>query len=314
MIENELFKYRSVTACMKASYDLISGNILSLLKKTWWAVLIYAILMSLTTYFQMPNKALHDWGEANPWSSYIIQTLVYLGALLGVFLAGASIWSWLNKMSFKKNLVRYFSTFVWVEVLVFVLSGISSFLLQAVSGGKPLQPGDLSTSALLTSLGALGIYFGFLIVYLLLALPFTYLVPKNMLRKNGEKLEPWKSFKIGFRNIGNSFAISFLCGLMLAVIIAFLLLPVAILGWSQISAQLGALEGDPLGVPGYFNALFLLVLTITFFIIIYIGTWMLFSYVYLYGSIVAKEKKLGEENRMEIEYKKQQEIVYNTNK
>lgn len=302
MNENILFKYRSVTACMKASYDLISDNILSLLKKTWWAVLIYALLMSLTTYFQMPNKALHDWGEANPWSSYIIQTLVYLGAILGVFLAGGTIWSWLNKMSLKKNLLRFFASFIWVEVLVFLLSGISSFLLQALTDGKPLQPGDLSTSALLTCLEAMGIYIGGIIIYLLIALPFTYLVPKVMLRKDGEKLQTWKSFKIGFRNIGSSFAISFLCGLILTVIAAFLLLPTAVLSWSQTSAQLGALQGDPLGVPAYFNFLFILVLTITFFIIIYMGTWMLFSYIFLYGSIVTKEKS-KEARRKEEEMK-----------
>ena len=294
MNKNILFKYRSVTACMKASYDLISEHLLSLLKKTWWAVLTYALLLAFTTYFQMPNKALHDWGEANPWSSYIIQTLVYLGAMLGVFVAGASIWSWLNKKSFKKNLASYFASFVWVEILAFALSAISSFLMQMLTHGKSLQTGDRSTSTLLTSLGVLGIYLGFIILYLLLALPFTYLVPKVMTREKGEKIEVWKSFKIGFRNMGSSFAISFLCGLMLAVVSAFLLLPTAILGWSQINAQLGALSGDPLGVPSYFSALFILVLTITFFIFIYMGTWMQIAYVYLYGSIVAKENKKQE--------------------
>ena len=35
MDTNKIFKYRSVTACMKASYELVTGHLVQILKKTW---------------------------------------------------------------------------------------------------------------------------------------------------------------------------------------------------------------------------------------------------------------------------------------
>ena len=39
---NDLIKHRSVTACMKEAYSLMTGNVKNLLKSTWWAFMIYA--------------------------------------------------------------------------------------------------------------------------------------------------------------------------------------------------------------------------------------------------------------------------------
>lgn len=293
MNENNLFKYRSVTACMKASYDLISDHVGSLLKKTWWAVLIYAVLMALTVYFRLPNKGLHDWGEANPWASYIIQTIIYIGAFLSFFVASSSIWTWLNKRSIVKNLSRFFTTFIWVNLLLFVSLSATSYLSQLLTS-QVHNPSDLTTSGLLTNCAALGVSLLLMLLYLLLSLPFAYLVPRNLLRKEGEKLQPWKAYKIGFRHLGGNFAIGFLGTLMIAIISLFLFLPMAVLGWSQISAQLGALQGDPLGTPSYFTLLVIVVLTATFFLFFYLCTWMSVSFVFQYGSIEIKEKNKQE--------------------
>ena len=43
-----LFKNRSITSCMKAAYDYIGSHFTSLIKKTWWTTLIYAVLMAIT--------------------------------------------------------------------------------------------------------------------------------------------------------------------------------------------------------------------------------------------------------------------------
>ena len=42
-----LFKNRSITSCMKAAYDYIGSHFTSLIKKTWWATLIYSALLVL---------------------------------------------------------------------------------------------------------------------------------------------------------------------------------------------------------------------------------------------------------------------------
>lgn len=67
----ELFKNRSITACMKASYDAMTSQPLRLLKKTWWAVLADAVMTALCLYIRFPNKGLHDWGEESPMASFV---------------------------------------------------------------------------------------------------------------------------------------------------------------------------------------------------------------------------------------------------
>ena len=69
-------------------------------------------------------------------------------------------------------------------------------------------------------------------------------------------------------------------------------LPSIILIIAQFYSQLGALDGDPLGVPGYFTPLLFLVFTITSLLIIYALSWLGISLVYLYGSYkVTDEEK-----------------------
>ena len=73
-----------------------------------------------------------------------------------------------------------------------------------------------------------------------------------------------------------------------------MLMPTYILMYVQITSQLGALEGDPLGIPAYFTPLFLLVMTLTFFFYIYVIAWWGFSFTYLYGAIETQEKEKKE--------------------
>lgn len=81
---NDFYKSRSITACMRASYDLMTGNFKQMIKNTWFHSLPFAILGAFVLYFLLPNKALHDWGEQNPWMSFILQTIVY-GATIVMF-------------------------------------------------------------------------------------------------------------------------------------------------------------------------------------------------------------------------------------
>lgn len=83
---NDFYKSRSITACMRASYDLMTGNFKQMIKNTWVHSLPFAILGAIVLYFLLPNKALHDWGEQNPWMSFILQTIVYVATLVMFFI------------------------------------------------------------------------------------------------------------------------------------------------------------------------------------------------------------------------------------
>lgn len=285
MDTKELFKYRSVTACMKASYDLMSDHLGSLLKKTWWAVLIYAIFLALTAYFRLPNKALHDWGETSPWASYILQTLIYGGTWIASFLVGGCIWTWLNKKSIGKNILHFTASFILYDILLYL----------ALLGGAAVIE-MLTTNMGIKAVSCLAVF----ILTLIVTLPFAHVVPCVMLKEDGEKMRPWKMYVAGLRHFGAIFKLGFLSVIIISVINCILFIPALMLGWTQMASQLGALEGDPLGVPGYFTPLVLVVLTISFFIFIYLGTWLCLSLAYLYGSHKTQDKE-KEERRLSLE-------------
>lgn len=73
---NELFKQRSITACMKASYNTVTSDIKSFVKQTWATHVPFAVLLAIVLYFLLPNKSLHDWGVVNPMASFILQTII----------------------------------------------------------------------------------------------------------------------------------------------------------------------------------------------------------------------------------------------
>ena len=125
-------------------------------------------------------------------------------------------------------------------------------------------------------------------------LPFAYILPRNMLREASVPLRPWKSYTCGLRHFGSIFMMGFLGILLIFIITLIMLMPTYILMYVQIKSQLGALEGDPLGIPAYFTPLFLLVMTLTFFFYIYIIAWWGFSFTYLYGAIETQEKEKKE--------------------
>lgn len=362
-----LFKYRSVTACMKASYDLMNHHLTSLLKKTWWAILIYAIFVALTLYFRLPNKALHDWGEASPWSSYIIQTFIYLGVWVTGIVSCAAIWVWLKKMfskakgasyskvaeekiseekvaeenklittaenkskiSFKKTLIRFALISILFDFILGLVvggftGGVSSFYqgyaAHAAADNPMIQVGAAADSTAQMGMatdsigaahqaiangaaaadgtswmtnGAIGCILGivFIALILLVCIPFANIIPQVMLKGQGEKWELWKSYKMGLRHFGGIFKMAFLGGIILSIILFVVSIPAMILCWAQVTSQLGALNGDPLGVPSYFPIQTFIVFTLTIFVISYAFTWLNISFVYFFGANKALEEK-----------------------
>lgn len=205
---NELFKQRSITACMKASYNTVASDIKSFVKQTWATHVPFAVLLAIVLYFLLPNKSLHDWGVVNPMASFILQTIIYLATIV---MAVISFW---------------------------------------------------------------------------------YLMPRKQLCAKGEKRKFGKSLLRILHHFGGFFMTCFL-GIMIVGIATFIAaLPSIILIIAQFYSQLGALDGDPLGVPGYFTPLLFLVFTITSLLIIYALSWLGISLAYLYGSYkVTDEEK-----------------------
>lgn len=285
---NELFKHRSVTACMKASYDLISAHLKDLLKKTWWAFLPQALLVAIFVYLRMPNKDLHDWGEDNPTASFIFQSIVYLLAIIAGFVAAAAIWKWVNEKPFIKNLKRFAIVAISSTFIIYAFIGIAGaiYFASVAATGAFSPSASISSQLIVVLLGLI-----LVIALLALALPFAYIIPKYMLLGEGDKFKPWQSYKCGFRHAGSIFKLGFL-GYLLFLCIGFIVeIPMMVLMGVQTFSQMGVLDGDPVGVPTYFPILFIIVTTLILFISFYIGNWLFFAFNYLYGSIEHDEKE-----------------------
>lgn len=312
---NDLIKHRSVTACMKEAYSLMTDNIKNLLKSTWWAFIIYAFMVAFMVFLRTPNKMLHDWGEENMMLSFCLQTVVYIGVVVAVFLMGAAVWRWLTDKPFGRMMKRFTAVYLASAVVSFVVSfaatfGLTCFYLtafitapeSAATAGSAAATG----SAAMAETAAAGspslliiVLFVFAIVAAIVlcmavSLPFAYLTPKYMLQEKGERLRPWKSFKCGFRHMGSIFKMGFLGSLVILVAGILIYIPLAILIGAQVSAQMGTLEGDPVGTPSYFTFLFIVVTALLLFVFAYIMHWLFISYIYLYGSIENDEKKKTE--------------------
>lgn len=312
---NDLIKHRSVTACMKEAYSLMTGNVKNLLKSTWWAFMIYAFMVAFMVYLRTPNKMLHDWGEENMMLSFCLQTIVYLGVIVAAFLMGAAAWRWLTDKPFGRMMKRFTAVYLASAVVSFVVSfaatfGLTCFYLtafitapeSAATAGSAAATG----SAAMAETAAAGspslliiVLFVFAIVAAIVlcmavSLPFAYLTPKYMLQEKGERLRPWKSFKCGFRHMGSIFKMGFLGCLVILVAGILIYIPLAILIGAQVSAQMGTLEGDPVGTPSYFTFLFIVVTALLLFVFAYILHWLFISYIYLYGSIENDEMKKTE--------------------
>lgn len=312
---NDLIKHRSVTACMKEAYSLMTDNVKNLLKSTWWAFMIYAFMVAFMVFLRTPNKMLHDWGEENMMLSFCLQTVVYIGVVVAAFLMGAAVWRWLTDKPFGRMMKRFTAVYLASAVVSFVVSfaatfGLTCFYLtafitapeSAATAGSAAATGSAamaetaaagSPSLLIIVLFALAIVAATALC-MAVSLPFAYLTPKYMLQEKGEKLRPWKSFKCGFRHMGSIFKMGFLGSLVILVAGILIYIPLAILIGAQVSAQMGTLEGDPVGTPSYFTFLFIVVTALLLFVFAYILHWLFISYIYLYGSIENDEMKKTE--------------------
>lgn len=312
---NDLIKHRSVTACMKEAYSLMTDNVKNLLKSTWWAFMIYAFMVAFMVFLRTPNKMLHDWGEENMMLSFCLQTVVYIGVVVAAFLMGAAVWRWLTDKPFGRMMKRFTAVYLASAVVSFVVSfaatfGLTCFYLtafitapeSAATAGSAAATGSAamaetaaagSPSLLIIVLFALAIVAATALC-MAVSLPFAYLTPKYMLQEKGEKLRPWKSFKCGFRHMGSIFKMGFLGSLVILVAGILIYIPLAILIGAQVSAQMGTLEGDPIGTPSYFTFLFIVVTALLLFVFAYILHWLFISYIYLYGSIENDEMKKTE--------------------
>lgn len=104
-MEIDIYKHRSFKACMSDALEILTHHWRSALRKNWIAALVFSIFASITTIFHLPFLALRDWGIEYPLSSWIIQTIVYLGCFVSALFLVLSILRWVHQCK-TRNIIR----------------------------------------------------------------------------------------------------------------------------------------------------------------------------------------------------------------
>lgn len=120
---------------------------------------------------------------------------------------------------------------------------------------------------------------------------FWLLMPRKQLCAKGERRKAGKPLLRILRHFGGFLMTCFLGTLIVGIATLVAALPSLILVIAQFYSQVGALEGDPLGVPGYFTPLLLIVFATTSLIGIYALTWLGIALAYQYGSYEVQDEE-----------------------
>lgn len=93
------------------------------------------------------------------------------------------------------------------------------------------------------------------------------------------------------RNWGILFLTLLLGGMILGILASICCLPALILALTHFLSQEGALNGDPLGMPGYMTVLSAITFFLTGAVLVYLCMPMLTWLYYVYGSVISFERE-----------------------
>jgi hypothetical protein len=285
-MEIEINKNRSFTACLHDARNFLIDHIETFAKKIWMPALILSVLIALCVIFRLPNLALHNWGILYPWTSWIIQTAIYLGTLIAEIFYYSAVFDAVNGYGRKKNFGRYLQFFlvsICADILLIAVCwGIKSLLTAFIGGHSLSHLANTTIFSLYTLVCAA--------LFLIVIVPMLYIAPRYMMDHNTKWKNFFKYFTIGFHRWSMLFLTSLLLVIIMGLIMLVLVIPAIVLIFAQISSQMGLFLGDPANLPGYFPFLTFLVFTLTSFLFTGIMVYAIVTFIYVYGSIETRER------------------------
>lgn len=283
----DLFKPRSNKRCIREAFCAYIYNLPEIFRRMWLPTLLYAVFMAATLYLRIPNKALHDWGASSPITSFIIQTVIYLLMIFVSFVFAGGFFRLFNDKRLTWNLWRYAKVACVLLVVALLLASITSILAKNIPSLLSFPSPDWLTLAL--SIGGIALL---LTISVVMLLPFAYAIPKYMLNEKDKLKSIFQNYKIGLRQVGGLFVTTLILSLIFGAIMFIIAMPVYIIVLAQTFSQLGALQGDDLGIPAYFPYLVFGVLVIFSFILTFAMIYSNMVYVFIYGSTTSKEYEI----------------------
>ncbi len=286
-IENELYKVRSVRACIKSATDTMISNPLTILRRTWLPTLV----LSIVAGFSILLPSLFESQQPATTGTTAVNTpLLILSAILFIaYIVIASWWessviSLLTGRKVKDNIRRILYLLLAV-IGLYIIVGVAFSVgyMLPMFGGKA----TLGHPTIISPLVA-GIVF---VLALIFTLPISYSSMKYLVEPQQKVMSIFgKPYITGLHRWGFLFLAAFLGGIIISILLVITGIPEIILETAKQSNDIGMAMGDSNGLTASFTVLQLFVTILCYFIWCYIYCWMNFVYYYVYGSIEAKEK------------------------
>lgn len=285
-IENELYKVRSVRACIKSATDMMVSNPLTILRRTWLSTLALSIVTSLSILL---SSLLESQQPTTTETSIVNTPLLILSVIsLIAYIAiaswwGASVISLLTGRKVKDNIRR-------ILYLILAMLGLYVIMGVCISVGYTLPmfggKASLGHPTIISPLVA-GIV---VVLALIFTLPISYSSMKYLVEPQ-QKLTSivGKPYMTGLHRWGFLFMAALLGGIIISILIVITGVPEIILETAKKANDIGMAMGDSNGLSASFTVLQFCVTILCYFIWYYIYCWMNFVYYYVYGSIEAKE-------------------------
>ena len=283
MENTDLFKTRSYSGCLRDAFGMISNNFTTIFRHTWKPIFLSSLMGVISMLFSLPDKNIHELGSTHITATAIISLVTTIVSLLaGSWLLG-ELYSLLNNHGRKTNFKRGLALQIFT-VLIALL-----YLFEAFSGANAIT------------------YLIVTLLFLICLFPLAFAQTKFVADKTRTFHDIFmKDYAQGWRHFGYIFITALLAGMIITIICSIIMIPLFVIIFGQAINQLGMLDGDADGTPGYFLILLLATAFITFFLLNYIFVWNALVQYYMYGSIEATDrekeqrKKALLENEIEI--------------
>ena len=288
-MEQELYRSRNVSKCVKAAYTLFNTNFKHIFKKLWLPFLVLSMLLAwnLKIYFQ---SLAFPYSELQPDAfTLVIYGVGGIMSLVAYVWVMANVFNLLNAQGIKANVVKLLKIMVVYLALVVLISIIMGIIVAGLL--FYFKPED-TTQGLMNSavlLKVLAICFLLMVVIILLIIPIYYAFMQFMIEDGKLCSTFFPAVKIGFKHWGFLFVVLFVLGLIMSIFISVMMMPVFILTISQVSSMKSMAMGDPSGLPSYFSWLYFITFVVVYFITMFLVTWGIFVLYYAYGSIKRNE-------------------------
>jgi len=286
-MEQDLYKNRSFSACIRSAYTLLTENFTIILSRIWLPTFLYALFAALSFVLAINNlQGIYTTGNYNSMGNNTIETLVSIVSMFFSLWIYTRIFTFLNGQKFSLNLNKivklFVAYFLFAATLVFLFAiGIGIYVAISLQT-QVSQPQTIVNIVLFT--------IAFMVVFGLVCLPISYFIMKYM---NEDNLHIHKHFfpvmRVGYRYYGLIFSTLFFSQLIFSILMLIIFSPLIILGIVLFVSSTGLTQGDASGLPSYFPYLIYL-FSVVACCLSFIGyTWMIIVMQYLYGSIETRE-------------------------